>query len=134
MPQTISTKVLDTGITSEHIPLLQAWGEFLATGKPGNKKKMTTSQLRRFFGEIKRIQADFNECKNEVVLLDPKLAYAVGKAKKEARGNEQVAIEDFYKVIVNPMIRQINEDKTKFRHFVQVCEAIVAYHKAKEGE
>ena len=86
----------------------------------------------KFFGEIKRIQADFENCKTDVILLDPKIAYAVGRAKKESRG-AKIAIEDFYNM-VKPMIRSINGDKTKFKHFVQVCEAIVAYHKSNGGE
>ncbi len=93
---------------------------------------MSTSQLRKFFGEIKRIQADFDNCKNDAILLDPKIAYSVGREKKEAKF-APVAIEDFYK-LVNPMIRAINGDKQKFKHFVQVCEAIVAYHKNNGGE
>jgi len=132
MPLRLDVKILDAGITSKEIPLLEEWGKYLATDSPA-KKKMSTSQIRRFFGEIKRIQADFENCKNDVVLLDPKIAYAVGRAKKEARHNQEVAIRDFYEM-VSPMIRKIDEDKIKFKHFVQVCEAIVAYHKANGGE
>jgi CRISPR type III-A-associated protein Csm2 len=133
MPETISPEVLNTGITSSHIPVLQDWGNFLASGNPGKKKAMSTSQIRKFFGEIKRIQADFDNCKNEVILLDPKIAYAVGRAKKDAGRNEHVAIDDFYKLI-NPMLRKIEGDKNKFKRFVQVCESIVAYHKAAGGQ
>ena len=132
MPEKISTEVLNTGITTSHISILEDWGRHLA--KPqGNKKAMSTSQIRKFFGEIKRIQADFDNCKNEVILLDPKIAYAVGRAKKDAGRNDQVAIEDFYELI-NPMLRKIEGDKAKFRRFVQVCESIVAYHKAAGGQ
>jgi len=132
MPESISKEVLKNGITADLIPKLENWGNYLANGDR-NVKKMTTSQIRKFFGEIKRIQADFDNCQQEIILLDPKIAYAVGRAKKDAKRDERVAIEEFYNLL-NPMIRDINGDKKKFKHFVQVCEAIVAYHRAKGGE
>ena len=132
MPQLIDKKVLDVGITSNEIPLLEEWGSFLATDTP-TTKKMTTSQIRKFFGEIKRIQADFENCKMDLILLDPKIAYAVGRAKKEARQGVVLKIEEFYKQI-SPLISFIEEDQKKFKHFVQLCEAIVAYHKQFGGD
>ncbi len=131
MPNNIPTDVLNTGITSNHIAQLEDWGKHLAGQNP-TRSKMSTSQIRKFFGEMKRIQADFDTYKSDIVLLDPKIAYAVGRAKKDAR-NQHVPIEDFYKMI-SPMIRTINGDKAKYKIFVQVCEAIVAYHKANGGD
>ena len=136
-PATISAEILTQGIKGDDIPKLEQWGEYLARGEQGNTnrpgtRKMTTSQVRKFFGEIKRIQADFDNCKNDVILLDPKIAYSVGRARKES-GRDRVAIEDFYNLL-KPMLRSIGEDRGKFKHFVQVCEAIVAYHRAKGGE
>ncbi|NSW93324.1 MAG: type III-A CRISPR-associated protein Csm2 [Bacteroidales bacterium] len=91
------------------------------------KKPMTTSQIRRFFGAIKRIQADFNNLKGEIILLEPKLAYAVGRDKNETK------IDIFYKEL-SPLIKSINEDEMKFKNFVSIVEAIVAYHKVYGGE
>lgn len=131
MPNPIDVSVLDTGIKTEHLKELETWGQYLAEG--GREKlEMSTSQIRRFFGEIKRIQADFENNKEDIVLLDPKIAYAVGRAKKDA-GRRTAAIEEFYK-LVSPMIRKIDSDKKKYTNFVHVCEAIVAYHKAKGGK
>ncbi len=87
--------------------------------------KVTTSQLRKFFGTVKKIEADFGKLKGEVVLLDPQLAYAVGRAK----GNAQIGLRKFYDTL-KPLIRQIQEDDKKFKYFVKMLEAIVAYHKA----
>jgi CRISPR type III-A-associated protein Csm2 len=135
MPDIIDKSILESGIKAEHISIFREWGEYLATGKKGGSfmkvKSMSASQIRKFFNEIKRIQADFENSKNDIILLDPKIAYAVGRAKKDAKKDEKVAIEDFYKAI-SPMIRQINYDKTKFKHFVNICEAIIAYHKEFE--
>ena len=91
------------------------------------KKAMSTSQIRKFFGAIKRIQADFDNLKGEIILLEPKLAYAVGKDKKESK------IDEFYKEL-SPLIKEINEDEKKFKNFVSIVEAIVAYHKVYGGE
>ena len=91
------------------------------------KEAMSTSQIRRFFGAIKRIQADFENLKSEIILLEPKLAYAVGRDQ----GNSK--IDEFYKEI-SPLIREINEDEKKFKNFVSIIEAIVAYHKVQGGK
>lgn len=57
--------------------------------------KLTTSQLRKFFGEVKRQQIiGYNE--SSFVMLCPKLAYAVGRAKKSMKnGVKYCKIEDF---------------------------------------
>ena len=141
MPEPISKQILTDGIKDTDLDNLKAWGEFLAKqdnkierDRNGRERNLTinalsTSQIRKFFGEIKRIQADFENSKNEIVLLDPKIAYAVGRSKKD--GNSK--IDDFYKQ-VSPLLREIKEDKKKFKNFVNVVEAIVAYHKAAGGQ
>jgi CRISPR type III-A-associated protein Csm2 len=136
----IDLKILDEGVKS--IRNLQKWGHYFAenlleekTNNQGKKyaeiklKKVSTSQLRKFFGALKQIQADFGNKKGEIVLLDAKLAYAVGRDVKS--GKQESKIKEFYD-LVSPMIKEINEDKTKFKYFVDVFEAIVAYHKEKE--
>lgn len=86
--------------------------------------KLTTNQLRKFFGEVKRQQMEgFNE--TDFILLKPKLAYAVGRTK-----DPKAKINDFYLVIANAIDRV--KDETQFKNFVQIFEAIVAYHKAAE--
>lgn len=95
----------------------------LAAGKSQKMSKLTTNQLRKFFGEVKRQQLQgYND--SSFVMLKPKLAYAVGRADKNNK------IVDFYKVISEAMSHVRNE--SQFRNFVQIFEAIVAYHKAAE--
>lgn len=130
-PEIINKNIIDKGIKSSDIDNIKAWGKYFAEDDGG--KKVTTSQLRKFFGEIKRIQADFENCKMDLILLDPKIAYAVGRAKKEARQGSLLKIEEFYRQI-SPLISIIDEDQKKFKHFVQLCEAIVAYHKQYGGD
>jgi len=129
-PTNIDRNIINEGINNSHIENLKAWGKYFANDSGG--KKVSTSQLRKFFGEIKRIQADFENGKMDLILLDPKIAYAVGRAKKEA-GRNPVKIEDFYNQI-SPLISLIEHDQKKFKRFVQLCEAIVAYHKQFGGD
>lgn len=85
---------------------------------------LTTSQLRRFFGEVKRQQAKGFE-ESEFLLLKPKLAYAVARAK-----DEDAKINDFYYVISDAIDKVRN--KEDFARFIKIFEAIVAYHRAAE--
>lgn len=92
--------------------------------KEQKEAKLTTNQLRKFFGEVKRQQmTGYNE--TDFVLLKPKLAYAVGRAK-----DPFAKINDFYKVIADA-IDQVKGEK-HFKNFIKIFEAIVAYHKAAE--
>lgn len=117
-------------------------------------KKLSTSQLRRFFGTLKRLQAiGFSE-KNaaQLLRLKPLLAYAVGRDKKN--GRQTTKIGKFYQELsiaidfVMDATENVVEEKVKpqtpqwnsaqlisqyFNNFVNLVEAIVAYHKFKGG-
>ena len=131
----IDKSILENGITE--LDDIKDFGRKLATPiketnhKTGktfiSKNALSTSQIRKFFGAIKRIQAGFEEHKHEILLLEPKLAYAVGRDEGKTK------INDFYKAL-SPLIKDINQDKKKFNNFVSIVEAIVAYHKAKGGK
>lgn len=125
-------------ITNETVDFAQKFGSYLGTDdtetftdpKSGKVKtrtlraKLTTNQLRKFFGEVKRQQLQgYNE--TDFVLLKPKLAYAVGRAK-----DNNAKINDFYFVIANAIDQVHNEQQ--FKNFIKIFEAIVAYHKAAE--
>jgi len=85
--------------------------------------KLTTNQLRKFFGEVKRQQMNgYN--KTDFVLLKPKLAYAVGRTKGTSK------IKDFYEVLCIAI--DTVEKQEHFKNFIKIFEAIVAYHKAAE--
>lgn len=94
------------------------------------ESKLTTSQLRKFFGEVKKQQMNGYD-ETEFVLLKPKLAYAVGRAK-----DPNAKINDFYHVIsraIDCVKSNTKEESVKrFHNFIKVFEAIVAYHKAAE--
>ena len=100
-------------------------------------KPMTTSQLRRFFGEIKRIENDFDKNRNDVIMLQPMLAYASGRDRDDKTKRNKTRIGVFVEQIT-PAIAEIkpsNEGAEKrFKNFVKVFEAIVAYHKFYGGK
>jgi CRISPR-associated protein Csm2 len=120
------------GLDDKAIEWAQLFGEYLATNDQKELKQLSTSQLRKFFGQLKRIQAEgYNEKKvSELLMLKPQLAYAVGRDIKNNRN--QTKITDFEKHI-SPLIGEIKE-KQHFNNFVNLIEAIVAYHKAKGGQ
>jgi CRISPR type III-A-associated protein Csm2 len=70
----------------------------------------------------------------EFVMLKPKLAYAVGRAKQNGSKFKVYKIEDFYDVLADAIDKvQSSVDRQKaFKNFITVFEAIVAYHKAAE--
>lgn len=114
-------------ITAKTVEYAKEFGSHLGTDFKVDGKvvtaKLTTNQLRKFFGEVKRQQmSGYNE--TDFVLLKPKLAYAVGRTKGKSK------ITDFYEVI-SIAIDQVSSE-AQFKNFIKVFEAIVAYHKAAE--
>ena len=120
-------------VTDVTVQFAEKFGKYLAVDD-FDAEPLTTSQLRKFFGEVKRQQMmkEFNE--TEFTMLKPKLAYAVGRAKLNGKKNKAQKIEDFYTVITDAIDKVLNSsDRPKaFKNFITAFEAIVAYHKAAE--
>ncbi len=98
-------------------------GNFMA---PKNKKekeqKLSMSQIRNIYGEVKRIQVSgFIKEKTSFLLLKPKVAYACGRK----RNNSGLLL---FKKIFDLCYSQINNEKT-FINFCGLFEALIAYHK-----
>lgn len=128
----ISQKEIQEKITAETVSFAKRFGDYLAE-EEDLAKPLTTSQLRKFFGEVKRQQmTGYDETK--FVMLKPKLAYAVGRAKQNGRKGKYLKIEDFYLVMADAIDKVVEStDKKKaFNNFITAFEAVVAYHKAAE--
>lgn len=115
-------------VTNVSVDFAKEFGEHLGNDdKDGFKtvrSKLTTSQIRKFFGEIKRQQlVGFNE--TDFIMLKPKLAYAVGRTS-----GQNPKIKDFY-IVISDAIDKVKTPK-EFENFIKIFEAIVAYHKANE--
>ena len=129
----IPKEEIQNKVTDVTVQFAERFGEYLAVDD-FDSEPLTTSQLRKFFGEVKRQQMmkEFNE--TEFTMLKPKLAYAVGRAKLNGRRNKAQKIEDFYTVITDAIDKVLKSpDRLKaFKNFITAFEAVVAYHKAAE--
>ncbi len=86
---------------------------------------MTTSQIRKFFGEVKRIQADFSGQKESLYMLAPRLAYTCGRQS----GKDVKPFYEMFKPILSKLTETEHQTSEKFNRFVKVVECIVAFHK-----
>jgi CRISPR-associated protein Csm2 len=106
----------------------QAWGKYLV------QEKLTTSQIRSIFGEVRRIQmnwsADAPSSSAALILLKPKLAY---QAQRDAEKNRNTEPVRKLQRILEPAIDMVQGDYARFQRFVDFFEAILAYHKAEGG-
>jgi CRISPR type III-A-associated protein Csm2 len=88
---------------------------------------LTTSQIRKFFGEVKRIQSDFKKHKNDVPLLRAKLAYAVGRQKGVGK------IVEFQRQF-DKGLAAVSGNEENFDRLVKLLESTVAFHKFHNGK
>lgn len=127
------------GVTPEVVRWTKSFGKFLSESG-GRKSALTTGQLRRFFGEVKRIETDVVKYKTDIPMLKPLLAYAVGRDKKKIKNVvvNKTRIEEFEQEISRAIgaIRFDNDQnlKSDYKNFAQILEAIVAYHKYYGGQ
>lgn len=94
-------------------------------GKKLAKIKLSSSQIRNVYGEMKRIQLKgFNNEKTAFLLLKPKLAYAKSRDKN--------AMGTFEPILQNAL----NAVKTEahYQNLMDFMEAILAYHKSYGGK
>jgi CRISPR-associated protein Csm2 len=105
-------------------------------GKTLAQQRLTTSQIRNIFGEVRAIEANWQSDPDgsfrKFVLLEPKLAY--GAARSGRKDNPVGALAE----ILTPCIQAIRSSqpqqrKEHFSRFVDFFEAILAYHKAAGG-
>lgn len=127
---------ITNGLTESAVKFAEQFGEHLCdlqNDKRVGRMAMTTSQIRNFFGEIKRIQArmhakSFQEEKPNFLLLRPKLAYAEARVVSKAGKSR---ISDFRSVLDKAHLA-VSQEKD-FQNFVDFMEAILAYHKYYGG-
>jgi len=106
--------------------LLVTWADHIGEALA---RQLSTSQIRSIFGEVRRIEADWEQnperASRNLLLLKPKMAY---RAKKE-RGK---GVEELVSVL-SPAVEYVGKDGQRLRHFIDFFEAILAYHKAYGG-
>ena len=121
----------EDGLPKEAVEYAETFAKKLVDLNEQNRpgfNALTTSKVRSFFGEIRRIQLKgFEKNKSAFNMLKPKLAYSVARER-----NKRSKIYDFQKVM-NILIEQVT-NATEYNNFVSFIEATVAYHKAYGGK
>ncbi|MDW8101222.1 MAG: type III-A CRISPR-associated protein Csm2, partial [Anaerolineae bacterium] len=93
------------------------------------QQRLTTSQIRNVFGEVKRLQMRFDP--HRLRMLKPKLAYMAARAKSGGPRLRDVLTAAVDAVFAgNPSEADVLQ---RFRRMVDFFEAILAYHKAFGG-
>lgn len=94
-------------------------------GKALERRGLKTSQIRKVYGAVKKIQMseDFRQRQNDLIMLKPKLAYAA------ARNSAVTDLKD----ALTQAIDQVGNSEERFKNFVDFFEATLAYHRAAGG-
>jgi CRISPR type III-A-associated protein Csm2 len=129
----LDPKWIREGIKDETIEWAKSFGEFLQRKDKTNP--LTTTQIRKFFGELKRIQGNTDLYGEDVPMLKAKLAYAVGRDMSKRHGKITYSkLKEFYEELETGINAVRVNEKTDINNLVKLVEAIVAYHKYFGGE
>ncbi|MEZ4705635.1 MAG: type III-A CRISPR-associated protein Csm2 [Caldilineaceae bacterium] len=131
----ISTQDLKEIIADGNAEILvnraDSFGRSLANGG------LTKTQIRNIFGEVRKIEAQWSEPEKDakdnvrrLLLLKPRMAY---QAQREPKAEPLLSVlADAVSLVVGAKEAKIQHER--FGYFVDLFEAILAYHTAQEGE
>lgn len=128
------------GIKKDCVDYTEKLGKHLCAlddrGRAG-RDALTTSQIRNFFGEVKRIQnvgIEKTKSKSAFILIRPKLAYATARVTQR---NYRSRITTFREVVEEAYqhvdIENAENRKKHFQNFVDFLESTLAFHKVYGG-
>ncbi len=110
----------------------ETWGAELARGQ----QEASKAQVRRIFGEIKQIEMRWNQDQKASLerlrMLKPRLAYAAARPNV---GPGVARLRDVLTPAVDAVL-EVQEERARlerFRVFVRLTEALLAYFTAKRG-
>lgn len=107
-------------------------------GRRNHPDALATSQIRSIFGKVRELDMQLRAAPGaeddqldeaiyrELHLLRPKLAYQAARAPGKGVQHLQQVVE--------PTIKLVERSRTRFQRFVDLFEAILAYHKAYGGQ
>ena len=111
--------------TDKLVEFADVIGKFLVNRYDG----ISTSQIRNIFGEVRKIEMDWKRDPKaswvRLQLLRPKLAYTAKKANKKCGF--------IFSEILSKAILGIDGEVENFQRFINLFEAILAYHRAYGG-
>ncbi len=94
------------------------------------KNNLTRSQIRTVFTEVRQIEAQWGkaEAVRRLNMLKPKLAY------QTARSNSVDYLREVLSEAIDEVVQSPADKRDeRFQRFVDLFEAILAYHRAKGG-
>lgn len=95
------------------------------------KNNLTRSQIRTVFTEVRQIEAQWGkpEAVRRLNMLKPKLAY------QAARSNSVDYLREVLSAAIDEVVQAPTDEQRseRFQRFVDLFEAILAYHRAKGG-
>ena len=95
---------------------------------------LTTSQIRKFFGALRGLELKADENQQQLLLLKPKLAYAIARIKKKPENkNNQPKLDKFFEEFGKALDSVQVANKQTLNNFIGLFEAFVAYHKFHGG-
>jgi CRISPR-associated protein Csm2 len=106
-------------------------------GKQLAEQKLTKSQIRNIFGTVRQIQSNWPSSPDpkeekarvrELLLLKPKLAY------QAAREPKVKPLADVLDLAIDKVTDQPADQRVRFQRFVELFEAILAYHTKYGGK
>jgi CRISPR-associated protein Csm2 len=113
-------------------------------GRSLKNKGLATNQIRALFGEVRRIEGEWSidrqRALRRLVLLKPKMAYRARKERGQAVKMLVNVLDPAIDFVVQAPDRPAgaspgtgNNKDDNFQRFVELFEAILAYHKAFGG-
>lgn len=98
---------------------------------------LKSSQLRNIFGEARKIQAkwrpDSESYRNDLILLKPKLAYQAARFRTR-QSDPLTPLTSVLSDAIDLAIQDRAKERDRFQNFMNLFEAVVAYHKASGGD
>lgn len=114
----------DEGATKTMIKVAEELGNFVVSYDQ-ERDKLTTSQLRNIFGEVKRLHLQMRFDRRRLLLLKPRLRYMAARHGLGAKA---------LRTVLEKGIDEVEDSEQKFNRFVEFFEAILCYHKAAGGK
>lgn len=127
IPTTITNKIKDLKSLQDY-PIRDLVNHAKEFGPYLKQQRLETNQVRKFLDAVNRLKTELAEkgefvaIEIEVVLLQPKLAYAASRQKAAKPLSD----------VISTAIDKVHS-KEDFERLVQFIESIIAYHKAEGG-
>jgi len=124
-------------IDRDCIDYTEELGEYLCDideRKRAGRDALTTSQIRNFFGEIKRIQSvGIKKETSAFLLIRPKLAYATARVTQRNSRSRITTFRDVVEKAYSHVNTKSEELPKHFQNFVDFLESTLAFHKVYGG-